>query len=78
MNDYFDFRIVKSEDGTEIVEPGIITLCSSLTPEKLIEYIEMDNQIACMKRMIKREKKEQRKSFIKNSFFKFTRMCSTL
>ena len=68
----FDFRIIICSDGTEIIDRTLKTPYDSLTPVQLVEYTEMDLQLA---RMDKIERKDMeaaghRQKLIKNPFYK--------
>lgn len=54
----FDFRIITCPDGTQIIDPSLKTPYSTLTLDQMQEYMEMDNQIAVMERMRRREQRE--------------------
>ena len=55
----FNFRIIDTVDGNQIIDRRLKTPYSSLTPLQMEEYIEMDNQLAYMERM---ERKQQREA----------------
>lgn len=61
----FDFRIIEIEDGRQIIDMRIKTPYESLTPLQMVEYTEMDAQLAIMDRMkrkIRREEERKRKT----------------
>ena len=55
----FNFRIINTPDGNQIIDTTLKTPYSSLTPLQMVEYIEMDNQLTYMERM---ERKQQREA----------------
>ena len=55
----FEFRLINLSDGNQIIDTTLKTPYDSLTPLQMVEYIEMDNQLAYMKRM---ERKQQREA----------------
>lgn len=55
----FNFRLINLPDGNQIIDTTLKTPYGSLTPLQMMEYMEMDNQLAYMERM---EKKQQRES----------------
>ena len=61
----FNFRIINRPDGDQIIDTTLKTPYSSLTPLQMVEYIEMDNQLAYMKRI---ERKQQREAEHKQKF----------
>ena len=55
----FNFRLINLPDGNQIIDTTLKTPYSSLTPLQMVEYMEMDNQLAYMERM---ERKQQRET----------------
>ena len=55
-NTMFDFRIIDIGNGNQIIDRNLKTPYNALTPIEMIEYIEMDNQLAYMKRMERKQK----------------------
>ena len=55
----FNFRLINTPDGNQIIDTTLKTPYSSLTPLQMMEYMEMDNQLAYMERM---ERKQQREA----------------
>lgn len=47
----FDFKIIVCADSTEIIDRRQKTSYTKLTPLQMMEYIEMDVQLAIMDRM---------------------------
>ena len=54
----FDFRIIDIGNGNQIIDRNLKTPYNALTPIEMIEYIEMDNQLAYMERMERKHKRE--------------------
>lgn len=57
----FNFRIVNTPDGNQIIDRTLKTPYSSLTPVQMVEYTEMDNQLAFMDRQKQRQRKRSQK-----------------
>ena len=55
----FNFRLINTPDGNQIIDRQLKTPYNALTPIQMIEYIEMDNQLAYMERMEKRKQREE-------------------
>ena len=67
----FNFRLINTPDGNQIIDTTLKTPYSSLTPLQMMEYMEMDNQLAYMERM---ERKQKRETERKQKFtYKFMR-----
>ena len=76
----FDFRIINTPDGNQIIDTTLKTPYSSLTSLQIEEYIEMDNQLAYMERMERKQAREaerQRKITYK-IFHKVAYMCGII
>ena len=54
----FDFRLINTPDGNQIIDFTLKTPYSSITPLQMEEYIEIDNQLAYMERMERKQKRE--------------------
>ena len=54
----FDFRLINTPDGNQIIDFTLKTPYSSITPLQMEEYIEMDNQLAYMERMERKQTRE--------------------
>lgn len=47
----FNFRIIDTVDGNQIIDKTLCTPYESLTAIQMMEYIEVDNQLAYMDRI---------------------------
>ena len=54
----FNFRLINTPDGNQIIDFTLKTPYSSITPLQMEEYIEIDNQLAYMERMERKQKRE--------------------
>ena len=54
----FNFRLINTPDGNQIIDTTLKTPYDSLTPLQMIEYIEVDNRLTYMERMEKKQQKE--------------------
>ena len=73
----FDFRLINTPDGNQIIDFTLKTPYSSITPLQMEEYIEIDNQLAYMKRMERKQKREAEKQrkFIYRFIHKLAYVC---
>ena len=55
----FNFRLINTPDGNQIIDTTLKTPYSSLTPLQMVEYIEMDNQLEYMERMERKQRREE-------------------
>ena len=70
--DMFDFRIINTADGNQIIDRKLKTPYSSLTPIQMLEYAEMEDRLAYMDRMEKkaRQKAEQIRKVSRNPLYR--------
>ena len=54
----FNFRLINTPDGNQIIDTTLKTPYDSITPVEMLEYIEIDAQLDYMKRMERKQKKE--------------------
>ena len=68
----FDFRIINTADGNQIIDRQLKTPDSSLTPVQMLEYAEMEDRLAYMDRLEKkaRQKAEHIRKLAKNPLYK--------
>ncbi len=73
----FDFRIIVCLDGTEIIDRKQKTFYHQLTPVQMIEYIEIDTQLAIMDRMHQKARAGMRlrRKGINRLLWKIARSC---
>ena len=76
----FNFRLINTEDGNQVIDTTLKTPYSSLTPLQMVEYIEMDSQISYMERMERKQKKEskQKSKFIYKFIHKISCICGIM
>lgn len=64
----FDFRLINTPDGNQVIDTSLKTPCESLTVEQLQEYIKVDKQLSITESLEKKRKREmecQQKKIIK-------------
>ena len=76
----FNFRLINTPDGNQVIDTTLKTPYSSLTPLQMVEYIEMDNQLAYMERMERKQKREveRHQKFTYKLFNKVACMCGIM
>lgn len=73
----FEFRIIDTPDGNQIIDRNLKTPYSALTPLQMVEYAEMDNRLAYMD-MVERKARaeaERRRKFARNPIYKMACLC---
>lgn len=55
----FLFRLIDTPDGNQVIDFTLPTSYDILTPEQMLEYIEIDEQLEFMKRIAKKEMKHK-------------------
>ena len=61
----FNFRLINTPDGNQIIDTTLKTPYDSLTPLQMVEYTEVDNRLAYMELM---ERKQAREAEHKQKF----------
>ena len=76
----FNFRLINTLDGNQIIDTTLKTPYSSLTPLQMVEYIEMDNQLTYMERMERKQKREaeRQQKFTYRFMHKVACMCGIM
>lgn len=76
----FNFRLINTPDGNQIIDTTLKTPYSSLTPLQMVEYIEMDNQLAYIERMERKQQKEaeHKRKFTYKFFHKVACACGIM
>ena len=76
-NIMFDFRIIEMETGNQIIDWNLKTPYTALTPLQMVEYIEMDVQLAVMDMMERKAKEEAecKRKLVRNSLYKIACLC---
>lgn len=73
----FDFRIIDTPDGNQIIDRNLKTPYNALTPLQMAEYIETDIQLAIMDRLERKRKaeSERKRKLARNPFVRFACFC---
>lgn len=73
----FDFRIIETSDGNQVIDYNLKTLYNALTLVQMLEYTEMDAQLAVMDRLERkrRAQAERRRKFARNPLYKIACLC---
>ena len=73
----FEFRIINLPNGTQIIDTTLKTPYDALTPLQMVEYTEVDVQIAVMDRMERKRKLEEQRSrkLARNPFYRMACFC---
>ena len=73
----FNFRIIETADGNQIIDRQLKTPYNALTPTQMVEYMEMDTTLSLMDRLEKkaREEADRRCRVARNPFYRLACMC---
>ena len=73
----FDFRIIDTADGNQIIDRNLKTPYKALTPLQMVEYLEMDNRLAYMDRIERkaRAEAERKRKLARNPIYKMACLC---
>lgn len=80
MGEYFNFRIVKSANGVEVIDRNRITPIAALTPIALIDYKRTENDLYFMDRQKRKQQREaeRKRKFIYRFMHKVAGMCGIM
>lgn len=73
----FNFRIINTPDGNQIIDRNLKTPYNALTPLQMVDYMEIDNQLAFIDRIEREAKRkaEHIKKLARNPLYKIAYMC---
>ena len=76
----FNFRLINTPDGNQIIDTTLKTPYDSITPIEMVEYMEVDNQLAYMERMERKQEREaeRQRKFTYKLFHKVACMCGIM
>ena len=76
----FNFRIINTADGNQIIDRNLKTPYEALTPLQMVEYTEMDNRLLIMDRMERKakQKAEHMRKLAKNPLYKMACMVGLI
>lgn len=76
----FNFRIINTADGNQIIDRNLKTPYDALTPTQMLEYTEMDNRLLIMDRMERKErqKAEHMRKVARNPFYRLACMVGLI
>ena len=76
----FNFRIINTPDGNQIIDTTLKTPYDSITPIEMMEYIEVDARLEYMKRMERKRQieTERNRKFTYKLFHKVACMCGIM
>ena len=76
-NIMFNFRIIDTLDGNQIIDRNLKTPYKALTTLQMVEYLEMDNRLAYMDRVERkaRAEAERRRKIARNPIYKMACLC---
>lgn len=73
----FDFRIIDTVDGNQIIDRRLKTPYNALTPLQMVEYVEMETQLVIMDRMERKTRREaeNKRKLARNPLWKVACFC---
>ena len=77
---WFDFRIIRCANGNDLIDETLKTPDTALNPVQMVEYTEVDNNLAYM-RSIERQKRretERQRKFTYKLFHKVACVCGIM
>ena len=76
----FNFRIINTPDGNQIIDETLKTPYTALNTIQMMEYTEVDNNLAYMRRLErqKRRESERQRKFARNPLWKLACACGIM
>ena len=76
----FNFRLINTPDGNQIIDTTLKTPYDSITAVEMLEYMEVDNRLAYMKRIEKKQQREaeRKRKFTYKLFHKVACICGIM
>lgn len=76
-NIMFEFRIINLANGDQVIDPTLRTPYEALTPIQMIEYVEVDVQLAIMDRVKRKHKAEleRKRKLVRNPLYRLACLC---
>ena len=73
----FHFRIIDTADGNQIIDRNLKTPYEALTPDQMVEYMEMDSRLTYMDRVERKVKAEaeRKRRMARNPFLRLACLC---
>lgn len=73
----FSFRLIDMPDGSQIIDTTLKTPYSALNPVQMVEYAEVDNNLAYMRRFERQKRREadRQRKLARNPLWKLAYMC---
>lgn len=73
----FNFRIIDTADGNQIIDRQLKTPYNALTAVQMVEYVEIDVQLELMDRMKRKARKEasRRRRIARNPLYRLALVC---
>ena len=68
----FNFRIIDTADGNQIIDRQLKTPYTALTPVQMVEYTEMDARLSFMDRIERKARREadKQRKLARNPFYR--------
>ena len=76
----FNFRIINTPDGNQVIDRNLKTPYSALTALQMVEYVEVDVQLAIMDAMERKAQieEERKRKIVYRLARKFACMCGIM
>ena len=76
----FEFRIIDTADGNQVIDRNLKTPYNALTPLQMVEYVEMDAELAIMDAIERKAQIEtsRKKKFVFRLARKVACMCGIM
>ncbi len=75
----FNFRIINTPDGNQVIDRTIQTSCDTLDSFQLLEYMEVEEKLSVMDSLKRKQRMErERRQRVRNPFYRLACMCGII
>ena len=75
----FNFRIINTPDGNQVIDRTVETPCDTLDSFQLLEYMEVEDKLCRMDILERKQRmKMERRRRVKNPFYRLACMCGII
>jgi len=79
-NIMFEFRIITCENGNQVIDRNVKTPYEALTPVQMLDYLDMDAQLAFMDRIERKSRvdADRQRKRTRNPLYRLACLCGMI
>lgn len=75
----FNFRIINTPDGNQVIDRTVQTPCDTLDSFQLLEYMEVEEKLSTMDILERKQRMErERRRKVRNPLYRLACMCGIM